>query len=129
MSPLAGGFLSGKFRRNAENPEGSRRSSFDFPLVDKEKAYDIIEILEPMAAGRNVSVAQLALSWLLHQPVVSSVILGAKKIEQLEDNLRSAEIKFSQEELERLDGVSKLAPEYPGWIQDYMAADRHEFGR
>jgi aryl-alcohol dehydrogenase-like predicted oxidoreductase len=125
-SPLAGGFLSGKFKRNTRNPEDSRRSSFDFPLVDKEKAYDIIEVLEPMATGRNVSVARLALAWLLHQPIVSSLIIGAKKIEQLEDNLRSAEIKFTKEEMDRLDVVSKLSPEYPGWIQDYMAADRKQ---
>lgn len=114
-SPLAGGFLSGKYSRNASTEEG-RRVNFDFPPIDKEKAFDIIDVMQDMAASKGVSVAQIALAWLLHQPVVTSVIVGAKKPEQLQDNLKSTEIALSAEELAKLDEVSKLAPEYPGWM-------------
>ena len=114
-SPLAGGFLSGKYSRNASTEEG-RRVNFDFPPIDKEKAFDIIDVMQDMAASKGVSVAQIALAWLLHQPVVTSVIFGAKKPEQLQDNLKSTEIALSAEELAKLDEVSKLAPEYPGWM-------------
>jgi Predicted oxidoreductases (related to aryl-alcohol dehydrogenases) len=114
-SPLAGGFLSGKYSRNSSTEEG-RRVNFDFPPVNKEKAYDIIDVMQELAASKGVSVAQIALAWLLHQPVVTSVIVGAKKPEQLADNLKAVEVKLTCEELNRLDEVSKLAPEYPGWM-------------
>jgi aryl-alcohol dehydrogenase-like predicted oxidoreductase len=123
-SPLAGGLLSGKFKRNTENPENARRSNFDFPIVNKNRAFDIIEVLEPMAASKNATVAQLAIAWLLHQKVVSTVIIGAKKIEQLEDNLKSVDIIFTEEELKKLDDISKLPPEYPGWMIDFQSGDR-----
>lgn len=114
-SPLAGGFLSGKYSRNASTEEG-RRVNFDFPPIDKEKAFDIIDVMQEIAASKGVSVAQIALAWLLHQPVVTSVIVGAKKPEQLTDNLKAIEVKLTDDELKRLDEVSKLAPEYPGWM-------------
>jgi aryl-alcohol dehydrogenase-like predicted oxidoreductase len=114
-SPLAGGFLSGKYSRNASTEEG-RRVNFDFPPIDKEKAFDIIDVMQEMAASKGVTVAQIALAWLLHQPVVTSVIVGAKKPEQLADNLKAIEVKLTDDELSRLDEVSKLAPEYPGWM-------------
>ncbi|UOG74238.1 aldo/keto reductase [Hymenobacter tibetensis] len=123
-SPLAGGFLSGKFTRDQQNEEGARRINFDFPPVDKEKAYDILDVLRPLAEAKGVSVAQVALAWLLHQPVVTSVIIGAKKLEQLEDNLKAVDVQLSAEELQQLDEVSKLAPEYPGWMLDFTAPDR-----
>jgi aryl-alcohol dehydrogenase-like predicted oxidoreductase len=123
-SPLAGGLLSGKYGRNVESPEDSRRVSFDFPPVNKEKAYDILDVLQPMAKEKGVSVAQLSLSWLLHQPAVSTVIIGAKKPEQLEDNLKSVEVKFTEKELQQLDEVSQLAPEYPGWMLTRTGGDR-----
>ncbi|WP_139925705.1 aldo/keto reductase [Hymenobacter sp. DG01] len=123
-SPLAGGFLSGKFNRENQNEEGARRVNFDFPPVDKEKAFDIIDVLRPMAEAKGATVAQLALAWLLHQPVVSSVIIGAKKMDQLEDNLKAVDVQFSPEELQQLDEVSKLAPEYPGWMLDFTKGDR-----
>jgi aryl-alcohol dehydrogenase-like predicted oxidoreductase len=122
-SPLAGGFLSGKYSRHAQAEEG-RRVNYDFPPVDKEKAYDIIDVMQEIAAGKGVSVAQIALAWLLHQPVVTSVIIGAKKLEQLLDNLKAVDVTLSADELGRLDEVSKLAPEYPGWMIDFMSADR-----
>ncbi len=123
-SPLAGGLLSGKYTRENQTPEESRRSSFDFPPVNKDKAFNIIDVLKPMAEAKGASVAQLALAWLLHQPVVTSVIIGAKKPEQLEDNLKSIEVKFSKEELDKLNEVSKLAAEYPGWMIDRQSGER-----
>ncbi len=123
-SPLAGGFLTGKYTRNGEQAAGARRVTFDFPPVNKEKAYDIIDVLAPMAKEKKVSVAQLSLAWLLHQPVVSTVIIGAKNGEQLADNLAAVDVRLSADELQRLDEVSKLSPEYPGWMLERQGADR-----
>ena len=123
-SPLAGGFLSGKFRRDSKPSEGTRRTGFDFPPVDKERAFDIVDVLDPMAKAKGASVAQLALAWLLHQPVVTSVIIGANKLEQLDDNLKSVDVRFSAEELKKLDEVSKLPMEYPGWMLQFTGFDR-----
>jgi aryl-alcohol dehydrogenase-like predicted oxidoreductase len=122
-SPLAGGFLSGKYTRNTTTEDG-RRVNFDFPPVNKEKAYDIIEVMQEIAVSKGVSVAQIALAWLLHQPVVTTVIIGAKRPDQLQDNLKSTEVVLSVEELSKLDEVSKLSPEYPGWMIDRQSADR-----
>ena len=123
-SPLAGGFLSGKFRRDSKPTEGTRRTGFDFPPVDKERGFNIVDALDPMAKAKGASIAQLALAWLLHQPVVTSVIIGANKMEQLEDNLKSVDVKFTAEELMQLDAVSKLPPEYPGWMLSFTSFDR-----
>ncbi|MGI4822501.1 MAG: aldo/keto reductase [Janthinobacterium lividum] len=124
-SPLAGGFLSGKYTRENQQAEGRRGGSgFDFPPVNKELAFNIIDKLKPMAEAKGSTVASLALAWLLHQKVVSTVIIGAKKMEQLEDNLTAVDVKFTPEELQQLDEVSKLAPEYPGWMLDFTAGDR-----
>jgi aryl-alcohol dehydrogenase-like predicted oxidoreductase len=108
-SPLAGGFLSGKYGRNIK-PEDSRRVNFDFPPINKEKAFDILDVMHEMAKEKNISVAQLALAWLLHKPAVTTVIIGAKKQEQLKDNLGATEIVLSKEEMEKLDHISKLTP-------------------
>ena len=123
-SPLAGGFLSGKFKREGKGVEGTRRTNFDFPPVDKERAYNILDVLEPMAKAKGASIPQLALAWLLHQPVVTSVIIGANKMEQLEDNLKSVDVVFTAEELKQLDDVSKLPAEYPGWMLAFTEYDR-----
>ncbi|HVX51116.1 MAG TPA: aldo/keto reductase [Chitinophagaceae bacterium] len=123
-SPLAGGFLTGKFTRENEKAEDSRRSNFDFPPVNKERAFNIIDVLKPMAESKGASVAQLVLAWLLKQPAVSSVIIGAKKMEQLEDNLKAADVTFTVEELQQLDEVSKLPAEYPGWMIERQGGDR-----
>lgn len=124
-SPLAGGFLSGKYtRQNEKGSEGDRRAAFDFPPVNKERAYDIVEKLEPMAKEKGATVAQLALAWLLHQPAVTSVIIGAKKEEQLDDNLKSVDITFTDEELKALDEVSQLPAEYPNWMLERTGGDR-----
>lgn len=123
-SPLAGGLLSGKYGRNIEGPDGSRRKSFDFPPVNMHKAYDVLDALHPMAGEKGISVAQLSLAWLLHQKVVTSVIIGAKDIDQLNDNMKSVDVKLSEEDLKKLDDVSKLAPEYPGWMLEYTTGTR-----
>lgn len=116
-SPLAGGFLSGKYRRDQQNAEtGSRRIAFDFPPVNKEKAWDCIDVMRPIAAAHGVSVARIALAWLLHQPQVTSVIVGAKRPDQLADNIAAAELTLSTEELDQIGKVSQLPSEYPGWM-------------
>ncbi len=115
-SPLAGGLLSGKFGRDTEAAAGSRRTTFDFPPVDRERGFDCIEAMRPMAEARGVSVAQIALAWLLHQPQVTSVIVGAKKPEQLADNLAAVEVDLTADELKSLAQVSRLPAEYPGWM-------------
>jgi aryl-alcohol dehydrogenase-like predicted oxidoreductase len=125
-SPLAGGLLSGKYKRDGEGAEGARRKNFDFPPVDKGRAFRILDVLHPMAEAKQRSVAQLALAWLLHQPVVTSVIIGANKMEQLEDNLRSVEVSFSADELQKLADVSQLPLEYPGWMVEFTSVDRQD---
>ncbi|MEN3110305.1 aldo/keto reductase [Uliginosibacterium paludis] len=115
-SPLAGGLLSGKYSRDGGGEAGARRMTFDFPVVDKPRAFDCIDAMRPIAAAHGVSVAQIALAWLLHQRVVSSVIIGAKRIDQLDDNLAACAVRLSAEELATLDAVSALPAEYPGWM-------------
>lgn len=123
-SPLAGGLLSGKYKRDDyENSEG-RRVNFDFPPVNKKLVFDIVDILGAIAKSKGVSVAQLSLAWLLKQPAVTTVIIGANKMEQLDDNLNSVDVTFSEDELHQLDEVSKLKPEYPGWMLEFTGADR-----
>ena len=112
-SPLAGGFLTGKYTRDGE-AEG-RRTHFENPPVNKERGFAIIDVLQKMSADRGVSVAQLALAWLLHKKGVTSVIIGATKEEQLTANLAAANIKLSAEDMMTLDDASALAPEYPHW--------------
>jgi aryl-alcohol dehydrogenase-like predicted oxidoreductase len=115
-SPLAGGFLSGKYGREQHGEAGSRRTAFDFPPLDKERAFDCIDVMREIAGARGVSVAQIALAWLLHQPAVTSVIIGAKKPEQLADNIGAVAVELGADELARLDDASRLPAEYPGWM-------------
>jgi aryl-alcohol dehydrogenase-like predicted oxidoreductase len=115
-SPLAGGLLSGKYGREHQAEAGSRRTTFDFPPVNKDRAYDCIDAMRPIAQAHGISVAQVALAWLLHQPQVTSVIVGAKKPEQLADNLAATQVTLSESELAALDAVSRLPIEYPGWM-------------
>src|SRR5450432_21655 len=123
-SPLAGGLLSGKYSRDKEKETDGRRANFDFPPVNRDRAYDIIEELEPMSKAKGTSVAGLAIAWLLHQSAVTSVIIGANKMDQLEDNLKSIDLRFTAEELEKLNQVSALPPEYPGWMLEFTGGDR-----
>lgn len=123
-SPLAGGFLAGKYTRNNETNADSRRDKFDFPPINKEKAYDIIDILGDISKQHGVSVAQVALAWVRLQKGVTSTIIGAKTIEQLHDNLKSIDIELSAADLKRLDDVSALPKEYPGWMVERQMGDR-----
>ncbi len=123
-SPLAGGLLSGKFSRENQKPENSRRSEFDFPLVDKERTWNILEAIAPIAEAHGCSAAQISLAWLLSKSVVTSVIIGARNMQQLKDNLSSVHVKLSDSEIAILDEVSQLPPEYPGWMVPFQNMDR-----
>ncbi|HYN61665.1 MAG TPA: aldo/keto reductase [Rubrivivax sp.] len=125
-SPLAGGLLSGKFARDQKGQEGSRRTTFDFPPVNRDRAYDCIDAMRPIAQARGVSVAQVALAWLLHQPQVTTVIVGAKRPEQLADNLAATQVSLSADELRALDEVSQLPAEYPGWMFERQGETRRK---
>ena len=118
-SPLAGGFLSGKYSRKRFGDKTSRRANFNFPPIDQEKAFDIIDVMHTVASAHQVSVAQVALTWLLHRSYVTSVIIGVKSLEQLKENLESVYIQLSVDELINLDDVSKLEIEYPTWNQQW----------
>jgi aryl-alcohol dehydrogenase-like predicted oxidoreductase len=123
-SPLAGGLLSGKYGRDVKTEAGSRRIVFDFPPVNLERAYDCIDAMRNIAQSRSVSVAQIALAWLLHQKVVTSVIIGARRVEQLDDNIGATSLKLGAEELALLDKVSMLPTEYPGWMLGFQGQTR-----
>jgi aryl-alcohol dehydrogenase-like predicted oxidoreductase len=123
-SPLAGGFLTGKFTRDGAAPNDARRTGFDFPPVDRERAFNCIDAMRPIAAAHEATIAGVALAWLLHKPWVTSVLIGAKTEEQLNDNLAATSIKLSADELATLDAVSDLPKEYPGWMLDVQSADR-----
>src|SRR5271154_348136 len=125
-SPLAGGLLSGKFSRTHQRPADSRRTDFDFPIVDKERTWKILDVMAPIAKAHGCSAARLSLAWLLAKPVVTSVIIGAKRLDQLQDNLAAIELTLTQDELRQLDEVSALPPEYPGWVLPFQGADRLE---
>ncbi|MGA3013159.1 MAG: aldo/keto reductase [Bacteroidales bacterium] len=115
-SPLAGGFLSGKFRRNIIAAGNSRRDSFDFPPINKEKAYNIIDIMDVVAKQHDVSIAAVALNWVIKRPGITSTIIGAKNLQQLNENINATNLQMTSEEVQRLDEVSILASEYPGWM-------------
>lgn len=115
-SPLSGGFLSGKYRRGAEKPAGARRTGFDFPPIDEARGFEAVEALEAIAKQKGVSVAQVALAWLLAQPGVTSIIIGANKLSQLEDNLKASELQLTAEEVEQLSATTAPAPLYPEWM-------------
>jgi aryl-alcohol dehydrogenase-like predicted oxidoreductase len=122
--PLAGGLLSGKQPRGAEAPEGSRRGAVPFPPVDYDRAYDALDVMRGIAETHGVSVAQIALAWLLHQKVVSSVIIGAKRMDQLEDNLEAANVSLTEEEQTAIAEVSKISAEYPAWMIELWGHSR-----
>src|SRR4051812_42183406 len=123
-SPLAGGLLSGKFGPGSNNPEDARRTNFDFPPVDKDRAWKCVEVMREVGEAHGASVARVALAWLLAKPHVMSVIIGAKTPEQLEDNLAAVDLTLTPEEMKRLDEVSELPAEYPGWMFGRQGAGR-----
>ncbi|MDE3010642.1 MAG: aldo/keto reductase [Pseudomonadota bacterium] len=128
-SPLAGGLLSGKYERQGKGPDGARRADFDFPPVNRERAFDCIDAMRPIAQAHGVSVSQVALAWLLARRQVSSVIIGARNLDQLRDNLGSVALQLGTEELQALERVSALPPEYPGWMIDFQGRYRAEAPR
>ncbi len=119
-SPLAGGFLSGKYTRERSGGEGGRRKSFDFPPLDREKGFDVIDRLQAIAKAHGASPAQIALGWLLAKSYVASVLLGASSLSQLEDNLGAAEVKLAPKEVEELDHLTAAAPIYPNWFNQNL---------
>jgi aryl-alcohol dehydrogenase-like predicted oxidoreductase len=121
-SPLAGGFLSGKFTRDAGD-DTARRAKFDFPPVNKEKGFDVLDVAKAIADRHGVSVAQVAIAWILANRTVTSVIIGARKPAQLDDNLKAVDVRLSAEDLKALDEVSKLTTEYPAWMEN-LGTDR-----
>ena len=120
-SPLAGGYLSGKYTGSGTND--GRRVAFDFPPIDRPKADRIIAVMQEIANAKGASVAQVALAWLLHQDVVTSVIIGAKRLDQLQDNIGATSVKLGTEDLARLAEVSALSKEYPGWMFERQQAN------
>jgi aryl-alcohol dehydrogenase-like predicted oxidoreductase len=120
-SPLAGGFLSGKYSRDGGGPNDARRIAFDFPPLNKDRAFDCIDVMREIAETRSVSIARIALAYVLNKQFVMSVIIGAKTPEQLDDNLAAVDIVLTPEEMTRLDEVSKLPSEYPGWMFERQA--------
>jgi aryl-alcohol dehydrogenase-like predicted oxidoreductase len=123
-SPLAGGLLSGKFSRDASGPDGARRSTFDFPPVNRERAWACIDAMRPIAEARGVSAARVALAWVLAQRGVTTIIIGAKSEEQLRDNIAASDLTLTVEEFRALDAVSALPPEYPAWMFAMQGGDR-----
>jgi len=123
-SPLAGGLLSGKFDLEKPGPEGARRTTFDFPPVNRERAKTVLAALRAVAGEMGISVARVALAWLLTRPFVTSVIIGAKTREQLMDNLAAGDVMLAPEHVTQLDAASALPPEYPGWMVDRQERDR-----
>ncbi|HKZ53738.1 MAG TPA: aldo/keto reductase [Candidatus Acidoferrales bacterium] len=123
-SPLAGGFLSGKYSRKNPKPAGARRSEFDFPPLDLERGYETVDTLAAVATTKEATIPQVALAWLLAQPGVASVILGAKTIEQFEDNLGAAELELTPAELSRLSALTPPPLLYPQWMIEFQSRGR-----
>jgi len=121
-SPLAGGYLSGKFDRDGKNADG-RRANFDFPPIDKDRAFTIVQAMRRVSEHHRVSVSRVGLAWLLTRPAVTSVIIGARRMEQLDDNLLACDLTLAPEDLQALDEVSRLTPEYPAWMES-LSSDR-----
>ena len=123
-SPLAGGLLSGKFDLENPGPENARRSTFDFPPVDRMRAKTLLGVMHPIAGRMGISVARVALAWMLTRRFVTSIIIGAKTVAQLADNLASTEVVLTAEDIARIDEASALPVEYPGWMLDWQHQGR-----
>jgi aryl-alcohol dehydrogenase-like predicted oxidoreductase len=123
-SPLAGGLLSGKYGPGAPGNGEGRRASFDFPPVDKDRAWACVAAMREVAEKHGSSVATVALAWILSRPFVTSIIIGAKRLDQLDQNLAAVKLKLDAGDIAKLDEVSALAPEYPGWMLARQGAQR-----
>jgi aryl-alcohol dehydrogenase-like predicted oxidoreductase len=122
-SPLSGGFLTGKYTKENPKPQNARRSGFEFPPID-ERSYDAIEVLDKIAKQKSVSIAQVALAWLLSKQEVTSVIIGANKMSQLQDNIKSIHVELSDEEVKMLDNVTQPKILYPQWMYEMQNQNR-----
>ncbi|PST23591.1 aldo/keto reductase [Rhizobium sp. JAB6] len=123
-SPLAGGLLSGKYGPGAPGNGEGRRASFDFPPVEKDRAWACVAAMREVAEKHGSSVATVALAWILAKPFVTSIIIGAKRLDQLDQNLAAVKLKLDADDMAKLDDVSALAPEYPGWMLARQSAQR-----
>jgi aryl-alcohol dehydrogenase-like predicted oxidoreductase len=124
-SPLGGGWLSGKYTRNSQPQSGRQVTGFrEPPITDWNRLWDIVDVINEVAAAHGVSGAQVSLAWLLQRPLVASVIVGGRNFEQFADNLQAADLKLSAEEVARLDKVSQPPLIYPYWHQSFTATDR-----
>ncbi|HBF31447.1 aldo/keto reductase [Rhizobium sp.] len=123
-SPLAGGLLSGKYGPGAPGNGEGRRASFDFPPVNKDRAWDCVAVMREIAQNHGASVAEVALAYILAKPFVTSVIIGAKRLEQLEENIKAVDLHLTVDDMARLDEVSALPAEYPGWMLERQGAGR-----
>jgi len=124
-SPLDGGFLSGKFKRDGVLLEGTRQAQIGgYPPVNKPRAFDCIDVMREISDATGVSIPQIAIAWVMQRPAVTAVLLGARRVEQLADTLKAADVTLDPEHVARLDEVSKLPSEYPGWIHAKQANER-----
>jgi aryl-alcohol dehydrogenase-like predicted oxidoreductase len=123
-SPLAGGLLSGKYGPGAPGNGEGRRADFDFPPVDKEHAWDIVAVMREVAAKHDASVATVALAWVLARPFVMSVLVGATRLDQLDQNLAATKLVLDADDIAKLDEISALRPEYPGWMLERQGSAR-----
>jgi len=116
-SPLAGGFLTGKYTRENPAPAGTRfAEAGSFVPFDREMGYRVVETLKEVAGRHDASPARVALAWVLARPAVSSVIIAARKIEQLEDNIRAVDLQLSDDDMQLLNAVSDPGVPYPKWM-------------
>jgi aryl-alcohol dehydrogenase-like predicted oxidoreductase len=123
-SPLAGGLLSGKFDLENPGPEGARRTSYDFPPVDRDRAKNVLRAMHSVKLATGIPISRIALAWLLTRPFVTSVIIGATTREQLVDNLEAVNVEFTPDQVAQLDAAGALPPEYPGWMIERQDRDR-----
>lgn len=123
-SPLAGGLLSGKYGPGAPGNGEGRRANFDFPPVNRDRAWDCVAVMREIAKAHHASVAEVALAYILAKPFVTSVIIGAKRLAQLEENIKAVDLHLTVEDMARLDEVSALPAEYPGWMLERQGAGR-----
>jgi aryl-alcohol dehydrogenase-like predicted oxidoreductase len=124
-SPLDGGFLSGKFGRDGALVPGTRQAMLQgYPPVNRERAWDCVDVMREISAEIGATIPQIAIAWVLSRPAVSAVLVGAKRVEQLADTLQATDVLLSDDHLARLDAVSKLPSEYPGWILAKQAPER-----
>jgi len=116
-SPLSSGFLSGKYTRENPAPQDARRNQFPFPPIDVEKGNDVVDQLKTIGETHGATVPQVALAWILSKPYISSIIIGANSMQQLDDNLKAVEVDLGDDEVEALDELTAPSPLYPGWMQ------------